>query len=101
MREKTVIDERGWIKIPSAIRTRVGLLKKTDIVVTHYGDGIFIVSSASDGKSEDAIKKAQAAREFEEAFKTMHAKNLGVSDEEIAEEISEYRKAKRKTGPTG
>lgn len=100
MREKAVMDERGWIRIPSAIRMRAGLLKKTDIVITHYGNEIIIVSSASDGKFEDAIKKAQAVREFEEAFKTMHAKNLGVSDEEIAEEIREYRKVKRGTGPT-
>lgn len=101
MREKTTMDESGWVKIPTAIRMRVGLLKKTDIMITHCGDGIVIISPDSGSKFEDAVKKTQAAFKFEEVFKTMHAKNLGVSDEEIAGEIREYRKAKRETLPTG
>lgn len=101
MREKAIMDESGWVKIPTAIRMRVGLLKKTDLVVTYCGDGIVMISPDSGSKFEDAVKKTQAALEFEEASKTMHAKNLGVSAEEIAGEIREHRKAKRETRPTG
>ena len=101
MREKTIMNENGWVQIPNNIRMRVGLLKKTNIVVTDCGDGIVMIRPDSGGKFEDVIKKTQAALEFEEAFKTMRAKNVGVSDEEIAEEIREYRKAKRETWPTG
>ena len=99
MREKTIMDESGWVKIPAAMR--VDLLKKTDIMITYCGNGIVIISPDSDSKFEDAVKKTQAALKFEEVFKTMHAKNLGVSDEEIAVEIREYRKAKRETLPSG
>ena len=100
MYEKTVMDESGWVNIPSAIRVRTGLLKKTDIVVASYSDGIIIVRSVSDDKLEDMIKNTQAGLKFEEVFKTIHAKNLGVSDEEISGEIREYRRAKRETEPT-
>ena len=98
MFEKAVMDESGWVKIPSVIRMRTGLLKKTDIIVTSYNDGIIIVRSVSDDKLEDVIKKTQAVLRLEESFKAMHARNLGVSDEEIVGEIKEYRKAKRKAG---
>ena len=98
MCEKTVIDEGGCVKIPSIIRARTGWLKKTDITVTAYSDGIIMMSSASGDKLEDAIKKTQAVLKLEESFKAMRAKNFDVSDEEIAGEIKEYRKAKRKTG---
>lgn len=77
---------------------RTGLLKKTDIIVTSYGDRIIIVHYVSGGKYEDVIKKTRAVLRLEESFKVMHAKNLGVSDEDMAGEIKEYRKAKRKTG---
>lgn len=98
MREKAVIDESGWIQIPSTVRRRVGLLKKTDIVVAPYSDGVIIVRSAPDGKPENMIEKAQAALRLEESFKAMHAKNLDVSNKDIAKEIKKYRKAKRKAG---
>lgn len=101
MREKTTMDESGWVKIPAAIRMRMGLLKKTDIMITYCGDRIVIISPDLGSKFEYAVKKTQAALKFEEVSKTMHAKNLGVSDEEIAGEIREYRKAKRETLPTG
>lgn len=100
MYEKAVMDKNGWVKIPSAIRARMGLLKKTDIIVTSYSDGIIIVRPVSDDKLEDMIKNTQAMLKFEEAFETVHAKSLGVSDEEIAGEIREYRRAKRETEPT-
>ena len=93
--EETVMDENGWVKIPSAIRTRIGLLEKTDVVVTSYSDGIIMVRRVSGGKPVAAIKKTQAALRLEELFEVMHANNLGVSDEEIAEEIKEHRKTKR------
>ena len=79
----------------------MGLLKKTDIVVTSYSDGIIIVRPVSDDKLEYMIKNMQVGLKFEEAFETAHAKGLGVSDEEIAGEIREYRRAKRETEPTG
>ena len=101
MCEKTVMDESGWVKIPSTIRAQMGLLKKTDIIVTSYSDGIIIVRSVSNDKLEDMIKKTLAGLKFEEAFETVHTKSLGVSDEEIAGEIREYRRAKRETEPAG
>ena len=101
MCEKTVIDEGGWVKIPSAIRAQMGLLEKTDIIVTSYSDGIIIVRSVSDNKLEGVIKNIQARLKVEEAFGTIHAKNLGMSDEEIAGEIREYRRAKRENEPAG
>ena len=68
----------------------------------HHCFGVFTSGTRPSGsKFEDAVKKTQAALKFEEVSKTMHAKNLGVSDEEIAGEIREYRKAKRETLPTG
>ena len=45
------------------------------------------------------IEKTHARLKLEEAFNAMHAKNLGVSDEEIAGEIKEYRKTRRETEP--
>lgn len=99
MCEKAIMDENGWVKIPSTIRARMGLLKKTDIIVTSYSDGIIIVRPVSDDKLEDMIKNTQAMLKFEEAFETVHAKSLGVSDEEIAGEIREYRRAERETEP--
>lgn len=98
MREKVVIDENGWIQIPSTIRRRVGLLKKTDIMIAPYSDGVIIVHSVPDGKLDNMIEKTQAALSLEESFKTIHAKNLGVSDKDIVKEIKKYRKAKRKSG---
>ena len=57
--EKTVMDEGGWVKIPSTIRMQAGLLKKTDIIVTPYSDGIIIVRSVPDDKLEDVIKNME------------------------------------------
>lgn len=74
------------------------MLKKTDIVVTSYSDGIIVVRRVSNDKFEDTIKKTQAALRLEESFKAMYAKNQGVSDEEMAGEIKEHRRAKRKAG---
>ena len=98
MYEEAVMDEDGWVKIPSAIRMRTGLLKKADIVVTSYNDKVIVVRRASDGKLEDMIKNTQDELRFEELFNAMHAKNLDVTDEEIAEEIREHRRTKRKAG---
>ena len=96
--EKAVIDERGWVRIPPAIRMHMGLLKKTNIAVMSYKDGIIMVRHVSDGESGDMIKKAQTVLRLEESFKAIHAKNLNISDEEIAEEIKKHRRAKRRAG---
>lgn len=95
MHEKAVMDENGWVKIPPAIRMRAGWLKKTDIIFASCSDRI-IIARPIPGEVDDTIKKTQAALKLEESFSAMRAKNFGVSDEEIAEEIKEYRKEKRK-----
>lgn len=83
--EITTMGKKGQIVIPKTIRDQLALGPQSKFVVYSSGDMIVMKK----------LKIPDVRKEFEAIFREMDRKNLGLSEEDILEEIQAMRKEKR------
>jgi AbrB family looped-hinge helix DNA binding protein len=86
------VSSKGQIVIPQAIRQKLGLKAKSQLLAYSFEDGVVL----------KVVHIADPVREMERIWRevSMRIKKYGLrrlDEQEIAEEIEEYRRAKRLT----
>jgi AbrB family looped-hinge helix DNA binding protein len=83
-----VVSSKGQVVIPQEIRRKLGIMPKTKMLVYGYGDAVILKK----------IEVPNVEKELREMYRRINrriAKYGELTQEEIAEEIRKYRKAKR------
>lgn len=84
----TRMSTRGQIVIPKKIRDKIGIRPGDHFIIFGYEDTLILKK----------IKMFDLKKEFKETAKKIRkkAKELGITEEIVQEEIAKYRKEKRK-----
>jgi AbrB family looped-hinge helix DNA binding protein len=83
--EITVMGEKGQVVIPKEVRDRLKLQPKTKFLVLGYNDTVILKK----------LELPDLRKEWEEIFKIMDKKKLGLTEEDVKKEIETYRREKR------
>jgi len=85
----TVVSAKGQVVIPQAIREKLGIGPKTKLLVYGYQDAVIM-------KKMEIPDVEKELREIYEEVDKRIEKYAELTEEEIQQEIEEYRRNKRK-----
>jgi AbrB family looped-hinge helix DNA binding protein len=83
--EITTVSEKGQVVIPQSVRKEMGIKPRTKFIVFGRGDTVIM----------KRLELPDVKHEWEEIFRMMNRKGLGLSEKEIEAEIEAVRKEKR------
>ena len=86
----TVVSKKGQVVIPQTIRKKLGIEPKTKLLVYGYQDAVIMKKL----KMPDVTKELEAMYKRIDKRITKHGE---LTQDEVKEEIKQYRKAKAET----